>query len=249
MGSRHSSVQASDNPTLDADGRSCRNGCNWLIGDKPPLGWHSHADNTSSYLRVRHSRSVKILSMARPAPIHADLDLFALQALQIFGAGEMTALVAIPDFGLGLQQGIVHSREYKIHFQGLAERPADDIAGIPVQNRGKIEPAMLEADVGNIDAPDVIGMRCGHVSQQVRVNRVLRGGFTRMGTWHKGKNAHFAHIRLHRGARNTKFRAQQEGDFPRAIERAGGVDFIDPPLDRQLTRPKAAQVHRTDSSN
>src|SRR5512138_537913 len=68
------------------------------------------------------------------SPVHADLDLFALQALQIFGASEMTTLVAIPDFGLGLPQGIVHSSEYKIHFQGLAERPADDIAGIPVQH-------------------------------------------------------------------------------------------------------------------
>lgn len=83
------------------------------------------------------------------SPVHTDFDLLAVQAFQIFWAGEMTALVAIPDFGLGLQQGSVHSREYKIHFQGLAERPADKVAGMPVQHRGEIEPALLKSDVGN----------------------------------------------------------------------------------------------------
>ena len=38
-----------------------------------------------------------------PAPIHADFDLCALQAFQIFEAGEVTALVAVPDFRLGLK--------------------------------------------------------------------------------------------------------------------------------------------------
>ena len=86
------------------------------------------------------------------------------------------------------------------------------------------------------NAPDVIWVRRGHVSQQVRVNLVLRSRFTGVWTWHDGSNAHFTHVGLHRGARNAKFRAQQDGDFARAIERAGGVDFINPPFDRQFAR-------------
>jgi len=83
--------------------------------------------------------------------IHANFDLFALQAFQIFRAGEMTALVAVPDFRLGLRQGVIHSGEHKIHLQSLAERPADDIPGIPVQHGGQVQPAMCQADVGNVN--------------------------------------------------------------------------------------------------
>jgi hypothetical protein len=32
---------------------------------------------------------------------------------------------------------------------------------------------MLKANIGNVDTPDVIGMRSGHVSEQVRINLVL----------------------------------------------------------------------------
>ena len=42
------------------------------------------------------------------ASIHTDFYLFALQAFQIFRAGEVTALIAVPDFRLGLEQGLVH---------------------------------------------------------------------------------------------------------------------------------------------
>ena len=36
-----------------------------------------------------------------PASIHADFDFLALQAFQIFWAGEVAALVTVPDFGFG----------------------------------------------------------------------------------------------------------------------------------------------------
>ena len=44
MDSHHRFEQASDNSTLDADVQSCRSECNWLTGDKPPSGWHIHAN-------------------------------------------------------------------------------------------------------------------------------------------------------------------------------------------------------------
>jgi len=72
---------------------------------------------------------------------------------------------------------------------------------------------MLKADVGNVNAPDVIGAHRRHISQQVQVNLVLRSGLARMGTRNQGENAHFAHVRLYGRARNTKFEPQQEGDF------------------------------------
>jgi hypothetical protein len=88
--------------------------------------------------------------------------------LQIFRAGfdklnptgEVAALVTVPDFGLGLEQGIVHGGQHELHLQGLAERPTHHITRIPIQDCGEIQPAMLKANVGNVNAPDVIGIRC-----------------------------------------------------------------------------------------
>ncbi len=148
----------------------------------------------------------------------------------------MAALIAVPDLRLGLQQGVVDCGKHEIHLQSLAEGPADDIPRIPVQNGGEVQPAMLQADVGDVDAPNVIGMLSGHVSQQVRVNLVLRSGLACSWTWNKGENAHFAHVGLYGRTRNAEFRTQQEGNFARAIERAIGVDFVNASLDCQFTR-------------
>jgi hypothetical protein len=48
------------------------------------------------------------------------------QALEVLWAGEVAALVAVPDLGSGLQQGFIHSLQDKVHFQSLAQTPADD---------------------------------------------------------------------------------------------------------------------------
>ncbi len=72
---------------------------------------------------------------------------------------------------------------------------------------------MLERDVGDVDAPDVIGALGRHLAQQVRVNRVLGSGFTRVWSRNQAENAHLAHVGLHSRARHAKLRMQQEGDF------------------------------------
>ena len=78
-----------------------------------------------------------------PAAIHTDFDICVLQALQILGTGEVTALIAVPDFRLGLKQGIVDRGENEIQLKRLAKRPAEDVTGIPVQHRGQVQPARL----------------------------------------------------------------------------------------------------------
>ena len=88
--------------------------------------------------------------------------------------------------------------------------------------------------IGDVNAPDVIGALCSHVAQQVRVNRVLGSGFTRVRTGNDSRNAHLAHVGLHGRARNAKFRMQQKSNFARAIEGVGGVEFVNASFDRQL---------------
>ena len=97
----------------------------------PPTGEHvgQFLSKQTSALAVKGVRSGdppqsfrKDIILGATAFIHADMDFFSLQALQIFEAGKVTALIAVPDLRLGVKQGIVHSGEHEIHFRGLAER-------------------------------------------------------------------------------------------------------------------------------
>src|SRR3972149_2981068 len=108
-----------------------------------------------------------------PTSIHADFDFFALQAFQIFLAGEVAALVAVPDFRFGLKQGVVYGSQHEIHLQGLAERPANNIARIPVQNGGEIQPSMLSPYAGDTCPPGVASAPCCYPSSERRVNLEL----------------------------------------------------------------------------
>ena len=116
------------------------------------------------------------------AAVHADFDVFVLQAFQISGAGEVAALIAVPYFGHGLSERMIHSRQDKFHFKRLTERPADYITRIPIQDSGQIQPAMLQSNVSDVYAPDVVGTLCDDMAEQIRVDLVLRGGFARVGT-------------------------------------------------------------------
>jgi hypothetical protein len=59
-----------------------------------------------------------IISGASPA-IHANLDLVGQQAIDILQAGKVTALIAVPNMGYGLQQSFIHRLEHEIEFERL----------------------------------------------------------------------------------------------------------------------------------
>ena len=63
----------------------------------------------------------------------------------------MAALIAVPDFWGGLDQGLIHRIEHEVDLEGLAERPAQDIARIPVQHSSQVEPAVCQPDVGDVN--------------------------------------------------------------------------------------------------
>src|SRR5262249_24782376 len=48
--------------------------------------------------------------------------------------GELTALVSIPDLRRGLHQRSLCGIQYKGQFQAIGQRPAHDIARIPIQH-------------------------------------------------------------------------------------------------------------------
>jgi hypothetical protein len=83
-------------------------------------------------------------------------------------------LIAVPDSRTAHRQGLIDRREHEADLQALVQFPGDHIAGIPIQDRDQIEPARLQAHVGDIDAPDVIRVRRRDMPQQIRIDRVRR---------------------------------------------------------------------------
>lgn len=88
----------------------------------------------------------------------------------------MTALVAVEYFGRPTCQCPLHSIQNKVHFQCLVQFPADDIAGIPVDDGGEIHPVILKSDICNINTPHLIGTGDGQTFQQIGIDTVLQIG-------------------------------------------------------------------------
>ena len=95
----------------------------------------------------------------------------------------MTALIAVADRRGGLCQGPLQGVQDKGQFQTLVQFPADDKAREPVYHRDQVHPAACQPNVGNVDAPDVIGTVGSHMAQQVRVDLVLRAAVAGLGPW------------------------------------------------------------------
>src|SRR5438067_6382120 len=62
--------------------------------------------------------------------VHADLDAPPLQALQILRAGEVGALITIPDCRTAHRQGLIDRREHEADLQALVQFPGDHIGSM-----------------------------------------------------------------------------------------------------------------------
>ena len=91
--------------------------------------------------------------------------------------------------------------------------------------------------LGDVNAPDVIGVLSAHLAQQIGVNLVLRGRFARIWAGSDARNAHFTHITLHHGPRNRDFLLVEfDRDTPGTIKRPARVNLVDAVFDDHLCR-------------
>ena len=159
---------------------------------------------------------MKILSAGAAAAIHADLRqrprsrLHARRQQQIgvLGAGKVAALVAVADLGLGLpapgarpggQRGL-SAGEHKADVEGIGQLPGDHITAVPVQHGDQVEPTGEETDIGDIDAPDVVGVGDGQMAQKIGKNTVFRGPSAQVGSRADTGDPHLPHVALDRFA-------------------------------------------------
>jgi len=78
-------------------------------------------------------------------------DMLLSKQVQVLRAGEMAALIAVPDRRRRLRQGLFDGDEHEAQLQGLVELPTHHIARVPVQDGHQVHPAAAQSDVGDVD--------------------------------------------------------------------------------------------------
>lgn len=167
--------------------------------------------------------------------VHTDLHLGSQEALGVLWTGEMTALVTIPNDRFVVRQGLIYRHQDKVDVQRIIQLPTDHVAREPIEHSDKVEPALLEAHVCDVNAPNVIGVSRRDLTQEIRVDPMLLIALAQVRARADPSDPHLAHVSLHRFAIDgSPVAAQLGGDTPRAIEGASGIDLVNPMLDRHL---------------
>ena len=96
----------------------------------------------------------------RPTPsIHADGDTLSIQHASKGCAGKLRALIAVEDFWLAVgAQSLLQAINTECGFHAVADAPAEHPARIPVDDCDQVDEATTQPDVGDIGAPDLVGL-------------------------------------------------------------------------------------------
>src|ERR1700722_2316301 len=94
---------------------------------------------TSSYFRLRHRRSMKMLSRNLPLPSHADPHALARKLVQERGAGKLDALIGVEDFRTAVPVHRLAQRvDAKVSLHGDRKPPRQHPPTEPVHHRHQI---------------------------------------------------------------------------------------------------------------
>ena len=164
-----------------------------------------------------------------PFAVHTDPDVSGEEAFQIAVTGEMAPLVTVENRGERGFKGPVHTVEDKRHLQGLIQRPGDDIPGMPVDNGDKVHPSLKQADVRDVDPPDMMRVLGRDIPEQIRIDLVRKSPFAEVGTRMDPFDAHLPHggpdpLPSH----DEAFPGEDGRNAATPEERPAGVEFVDP---------------------
>ena len=148
----------------------------------------------------------------------------------------MTALIAIPNRGCALLQGLTDRIQHKRLFQRIVKRPTDNVAGIQIQHRHQIHPPCGQADIRDINRPDMIRLASRDTPQQIGIDAMLMSAAAQIWPWANPNNPHLAHVPLHGFAIDDQLMVACQDDFdpPRAVGGLIGVNLINRVFDRHL---------------
>src|SRR5690349_5944939 len=170
-------------------------------------------------------------------PIHADLHASGKQRLCDLWAGEVTSLIGVPNLWRRYRSCLCDCLQHKADLECLVKLPADHIAAPPIQYCDQIHPALPQANVGNVAAPDLIWTLSGEIAQQIGIHPMLAHALAEIWAWRNPLNAHLTHIALHAFAVDwMTFLIQEHDELTRPIKRVCRIQLVDAMLERHLLR-------------
>lgn len=129
--------------------------------------------------------------------VHADLHFLGQEQRRILRAGEMAALVVIPNRRNSDRERPLRGREHKRQFPGFGQFPGHDIPRVPIDNGHQEQPTVHEPNRRHVNAPHMIRVRGGHPLEEIRIDLVHGMRCARMRPGGHPPNAHLPHIPLH----------------------------------------------------
>lgn len=132
--------------------------------------------------------------LASAATIHADGNPVVLERLGEIVAGKLCPLVRVEDLRHTISaQRLIEGMYAEIRLQGIGKPPGQDSTTVPVHDNAKIHKSPGHRDIGDVAGPHLIDMIDRKVSEQIRVNSVLRIGPAGVGFWVNRFDAHQPH--------------------------------------------------------
>jgi hypothetical protein len=87
---------------------------------------------------------------------------------------ELASLIRVEDLELPLFKGFHEGLNAKTGIQGVRDLPGEDTAAVPVDDGHQIHEALEHSAVGDVCAPDLIRTKDLHMTQEVRIDLVIR---------------------------------------------------------------------------
>lgn len=110
------------------------------------------------------------------ATAHADGDALALEPLGEHHAGELQTLVGVENLRLAVTRDrLVEHAHAEVRFHRHRHVPGQDLAAMPVNDRGQIHEAARHRDVVQVHRPDLVRALDRQAAQQVRVDHTCCG--------------------------------------------------------------------------
>ena len=161
-------------------------------------------------------------------PIHADLDVPRKETLEIAVAGEVRSLVTIENGRRSGRKGPIHRVQDKRHLQGLVQFPGEDKPGMPVNDGHQVHPSLNQADVGDVDSPDVVWILGRDIAKKIGIDLVFQRPLAEVGPGMDPFDSHFPHGGLNAGSSHREsFSFEYGRDSAASIERPPSIDLVD----------------------
>jgi hypothetical protein len=167
--------------------------------------------------------------------VHADLDVPGTEAIEIAVTGEVRSLITVENVRESGLKSPVHTVKDKRHLERLIQRPGDDIPGIPVDDRHEVHPSVRHADVGDVDAPDMVRILGRDIPEQIGIDLVRKSPFAEIWTRMDPFDSHLSHGGPNPVSPHIKPFSPKDRRNPSTSEEGpAGVDLVDPVPERNL---------------